>query len=159
MHSIMIRYLVFYIIYCIFQIFCTNCCLGWNNTSVHSTFRRLVNLVCADCRTMWTNSLYSLLVMIVAWYQYSLFSDPDSANDSDLSDDGDFIDDLNSELDWWEYQEETWLAIGTHHHCWLVVYRHFGSNGWSHYIIYYLLPQFNTIPVKNITIRGEKFEV
>ena len=56
------------------------------------------------------------VVMIVSWYEFALFNNPDLADDSDLSDDGDFIDDLNSELDWWEYQEQTWLAIGRYHH-------------------------------------------
>ena len=57
------------------------------------------------------------VVMIVSWYEFVLFNNPDLVDDSDLSDDGDFIDELNSELDWWEYQEETWLAIGKYHHC------------------------------------------
>ena len=55
--------------------------------------------------------------MIVSWHEFALFNNPDLVNDSDLSDDGDFIDELNSELDWWEYQRRTWLAIGKYHHC------------------------------------------
>ena len=50
--------------------------------------------------------------MIVSWYQFALFNDTDLIGDSDLSDDNEFIDTLNTQLDWWEYQEETWLAIG-----------------------------------------------
>jgi len=51
-------------------------------------------------------------VMIVSWYQYSVFSNSDTADDSAVTSDIDIINDLNEELDWWEYQEETWLAIG-----------------------------------------------
>ena len=50
--------------------------------------------------------------MIVSWYQFALFSNPDLAIDSDLTNDNEFINELNAELDWWEYQEETWLAVG-----------------------------------------------
>ena len=50
--------------------------------------------------------------MIVSWYQFALFSNPDLAIDSDLVNDNEFINRLNTELDWWEYQEETWLAVG-----------------------------------------------
>ena len=53
--------------------------------------------------------------MIVSWYQFALFTDTNLIADSDLTGDNDFINDLNSELDWWEYQQETWLAIGKHH--------------------------------------------
>ena len=67
-----------------------------------------------------------LVVMIVSWYEFALFNNPDLVDDSDLSDDGDFIDDLNSELDWWEYQEQTWLAIGKYHQCILIIF----SEGW-----------------------------
>ena len=55
--------------------------------------------------------------MIVSWYQFALFSDTDLIGDSGLTEDNDFINELNTELDWWEYQEETWLAIGRHHYC------------------------------------------
>jgi len=54
--------------------------------------------------------------MIVSWYQFALFSNPDEADDSDLTNDGDFFNDINSELDWWDYQKETWLAIGMLHY-------------------------------------------
>jgi len=50
--------------------------------------------------------------MIVSWYQFALFSNPDFAIDSDLANGNEFINELNTELDWWEYQEETWLAVG-----------------------------------------------
>lgn len=58
-----------------------------------------------------------LPVMIVSWYQFTLFSRPELVEDTPLSDDNDFVNDLNAELDWWEYQEETWLAIGIAHLC------------------------------------------
>ena len=70
--------------------------------------------------------------MIVSWYEFALFHNPDLVDDSDLSDDGDFIDDLNSELDWWEYQEQTWLAIGRYHH-----YQEFIIMNSCHYVYAY----------------------
>ena len=45
---------------------------------------------------------------------YVLFNNLDDlVDDSDLSYVEDFIDKLNSELDWWEYLEEKWLTNGT----------------------------------------------
>lgn len=55
--------------------------------------------------------------MIVSWYQFALFNDPDLLDNSDLTDDNEFINELNTELDWWEYQQETWLAIGRRNNC------------------------------------------
>ena len=73
------------------------------------------------------NYLFVLLsVMIVSWYQFALFNDPDLLGDSDLTDDNDFINELNTELDWWEYQQETWLAIGRHNHCYHTYVYHWG---------------------------------
>ncbi|XP_065916951.1 choline transporter-like protein 2 isoform X2 [Dysidea avara] len=55
--------------------------------------------------------LMIVAVMIVSWYQYSVFSNSDTADDSEVTSDVEIINDLNEELDWWEYQQETWLAI------------------------------------------------
>jgi len=49
-------------------------------------------------------------VMIVSWYQFSIFNS--DSDDGAVTSDVAIINDLNAELDWWEYQRETWLAIG-----------------------------------------------
>jgi len=50
--------------------------------------------------------------MIVSWYQFVVFDSDDAADDSTVSSDHEIINDLNEELDWWEYQRITWLLIG-----------------------------------------------
>ena len=50
--------------------------------------------------------------MIVSWYEYTLFANPDLLEDSPIAADNEIINELNSRLDWYEYQEETWLALG-----------------------------------------------
>ena len=45
-------------------------------------------------------------------YKFSLLTNPDLVNDRYLSDDEDSIDELNSDLDWWDYLNETLLTIG-----------------------------------------------
>ncbi|XP_065916775.1 choline transporter-like protein 2 [Dysidea avara] len=52
-----------------------------------------------------------LAIMIASWYQFAVFVSDDVADDSTVADDHEIINELNEELDWWEYQEIAWLII------------------------------------------------
>jgi len=58
--------------------------------------------------------------MTVSWYQYKVFSSFTVADDSAVTDDIEIINDLNEELNWWEYQRQTWFAIGMCLRIWCV---------------------------------------
>jgi len=53
-------------------------------------------------------------VMIVSWYQFVIFVSDDAAESSTVTSDNEIINELNEELDWWEYQKITWLLIGAY---------------------------------------------
>ena len=78
-----------------------------------------INMVCMYCVWWSVQFLGGILlvvslisVMIASWYQFAVFVSDDVADDSTVADDHEIINELNEELDWWEYQEIAWLIIG-----------------------------------------------
>ena len=86
----------------------TACHLECYTVNVAITTSRCV-CVCVYSVSMIFPSPYSTDIVLVSVLS---FQNSHSADDSAVTSDVDIINDLNANLDWWEYQRETWLAIG-----------------------------------------------